>query len=547
MIGAYVMVSNPKRSLVKSDGVAKAARRPSGPYSRRCSRVLPSFLQASVTLVFVLTSLTIVSAATFDGRLVANKGGVTMRDGTLVPFSNFLASALRGSHAVVRRITRRAGKTMVASSGIDVDTIVNGSTSGDFQADSPSVAVDPNDPLHVFASANDFRAGIYSETGLYSSLAGQPFTDTLEPYVNVGDVIPNVPNLAFGSSGNPAVGIDLNGNDYLGSIGVGSLGPVTNNNAVLVATSIPQDRGRLVEPYISIVDRQQNAKLDDADSLAVDVAPASPYVDSVYSAFTQFDLSVGGTSPIVAAYARNGVNFSTPVVVSQPAPKICAGNGGCADDQGSAIAVDARGVVYIAYINYDTYPSQILISASHDGGATYGAPVRVAGNVKGVGVPQGFEDQNYPKIAVNRTTGRIYVVWVDQSSRYGSSDISISSSPDGKDGSWSAATHVSVPLLGAFRVYPAISVATTTGMVFVSYYDNANYPHGHSYDYVYRRFSPDLSTGSVTTRLSNAPIFPDTRTYFGDESSSAPTPTGSRAMWTGTSSGLLDIETATLR
>ena len=271
---------------------------------------------------------------------------------------------------------------------------------------------------------------------------------------------------------------------------------------------------------------------------------------SIYSAFTQF----GPTgSPIVAGFSRNeGVSFSKLALVSLPGgTTLCPGDkGACTDDQGSSIGIGPKGVVYIAYENFDTVTAQnqIFIAASTNGGATFSAPVKVADDFDIANPFKTFRVNSFPNVAVNPATGQVYVAWAD--GRTGSPEIDIATSTNGAHGPWSKPVTVSPPLLGGFRFFPAVTVSPSTGSVYVSYYDNINHPAVDAYDYLYRRFSPALRPSIAPTRVSQIAITPDidfSGSFFGDYTSAAPTASGAEVIWTGTSTGKQDIETAAVR
>ena len=496
---------------------------------------------ASLVLVCSATAL----AAT-EARFDKGHAAVILSNGKTIQLSSVARPRLPVSKAVRKG---HASFAFVASTATlsSADTIVNASVFGGFPANSPSVAVDPNDPSHVFASANDYRYG-GSQAGLYSAVAGSGFTDTIEQYVSNGDG-------AYQVSGDAAVGIDRHGIDYLASIAFDRYAPHPRI-AVIVARSMPIDGGRYVEDPPTVVDRHGTNLIDDNDSLAVDAVDGSAYEDSVYSAFTRFDESDPAhvIMPIVAAYSRDGVVFSRTVPVSKASATLCPGDAGaCSHNQGSAIAIGPHGALYIAYENYDTGSSanQILLSTSYDGGKTYGAPSRVAlvNDFQGVYTP--LVVHSYPSLAVSRKTGALYVAWTDRLAAGSTEGIEIATSSNPAAGKWSVPVAASVPLAGAFRFFPAVSVATISDNVYVSYYDNARAPRSSSWDYVYRRFAPALLASSATTRVSTTPIFPYqgylTGVSFGDRSSSSPTPTGARVVWTGSALDTLDIESAQLQ
>ncbi len=350
----------------------------------------------------------------------------------------------------------------------------------------------------------------------------------------------------FQAAGDPAVGIDRLGIGYFGSL---AFDRTMSGSGILVARSTPADNGLFVDAVPTPVDIQGPSSnlFDDKDALTVDNVFASPFSGSVYSTFTQFTLH---TSPIHASYSRDqAAKFSPPALVSHASTALCAGSGLCADDQGSSVAIGPHGIVYVAYENYDTttVQNQILIARSTDGGMTFGAPVKVAADYDITNPYKSVRVNSFPNLAVNPSTGQLYVVWADQ--RSGSPELYISTSTSGIN-RWSAPRPVVVPNFGGFRFFPAVGVQASTGNVYVSFYDNVRHPGVDAYDYFYRRLAPNLKPEIPETQASRVVITPNvdfSGGFFGDYTSLATTSEGAHLIWTGTSTGQQDIETRLVR
>jgi hypothetical protein len=126
----------------------------------------------------------------------------------------------------------------------------------------------------------------------------------------------------------------------------------------------------------------------DKQLMTVDNHVGSPFQDRVYVTWTTF--AADGTAYINGAYSRDyGETFSAPVVVSRnsalcdqtfglPTP-----NGTCNVNQFSQPFTGPDGTLYVVYNNFNNAVSggenrsQVLLSRSRDGGATFDAPVRV--------------------------------------------------------------------------------------------------------------------------------------------------------------------------
>ncbi|HXN08030.1 MAG TPA: hypothetical protein VN860_00065, partial [Candidatus Acidoferrales bacterium] len=167
-----------------------------------------------------------------------------------------------------------------------------------------------------------------------------------------------------------------------------------------------------------------------------------------------------------------------------------------------------------------------------------GAPVRVADNLNDIFNPVGFFRVNsFPNLAVNRVTGKLYVVWADQ--RSGSAQILASQSSSGGAGTWSAPTVLNTDAGTNFHFFPAVSVNPGSGNVYVSFYSNENNVGLNKYDYVFRKLTPTLGGVTPDTPLNSATIDPSFGGFgggfFGDYTGSSPNQaagSGACMVWT---------------
>ncbi len=480
-----------------------------------------------------------VWSATAWDRIAGAHGDAALQNGKVVPLSGVLAAGRNPSPGGAPGPAANVSIAQAADSGV---VLVDRSAFGPRPANEPAIAVDPSDGNHLIASANDYRFGD-SQGGRYSALAGPASFDDVN---GVLQFISSSPYY-YNASGDPAVGIDRFGIDYFAVLAFDRTVPAARSG-VLVARSIPAELGKLVDVAVP-VDQQPatSAFFDDKDSLGVDNVASSSFRGSVYSFFTQF---APKSSPILGSYSRNqGVSFAKPTLVSKPASRaLCPlDKGACADDQGSSPGVGPHGYVYVAYENFDT-PSnvnQIFISESKDGGATFSPPHKVSDSDDITNPYKTFRVNSFPNLAVNRVTGQLYVTWSDQ--RSGSPVVYVTTSTHGIGGPWSKPVSVNGVRFGSFQFFPAITVQPSTGDLYVSYYDNLKYPRSNVYDYDYRRFSATLIPEIAATRVSRSPIVASldfSGGFIGDYTSAAARGSGAQLIWTGTSTGRQDIESA---
>ncbi|MBC5824815.1 MAG: hypothetical protein GIX02_08285 [Candidatus Eremiobacteraeota bacterium] len=462
-------------------------------------------------------------------RYDAARGAMRTANGRYIPLTGLVAGMLDRRHSQGFAFAQ----PLNAVSGIV----------GPFSANEPAIASDPTSAKHLIGSANDYRLGEDTDGGLYATFnGGSSWRDNVVQYVVSGP-------LYYDADGDPAVGVDKLGDDFYSSLAFNRSGPSGGSpaSAAIVARSHPNVSDAFVDATPVRVNAAIDQYFDDKDALAVDDGTAGSFRNSVYSTFTLFGPN---TSPIMEAYSRDhGVSFSSIVVASAPGgTKLCPGGttaGACADDSGSSVGVGAAGAVWVAYENFDSSGSnQILISKSTNGGAAFGPPSKVADDHDIANPFKTFRVNSFPNLAA-AAGGRLYVVWADAGA--GFPQILIATSSNGT--SWTAPKVVATDAGANFHFFPAVAVQQTTGDVYVSWYSNGHHAGQDIYDYFYRKFSAALSPLTGETAVSAAtPISPCPTgvefgcSFFGDYTGMAANSAGGYPIWTDTRTGQEEIE-----
>jgi hypothetical protein len=216
--------------------------------------------------------------------------------------------------------------------------------------------------------------------------------------------------------------------------------------------------------------------------------PANP--QQIYITYTDFDFSLASTAcpddvrtaiELVSS-ADGGNTWSAPTVIDQ----VCGAS--LEGVQGSNVVVSPDGSVNVAY---EFFPpsgdNEIHMTRSANHGSTFGPIVKVATDVvpNGAnGVLQGlFRNNEFPQLAVDRSSGTLYIVWSDGRDNivpdlgfgtYAYPDVVISKSTDGGR-TFSKPRAVSpTPAnfggLGRDQFFPSVAV-DKDGHVGVCYYD----------------------------------------------------------------------------
>lgn len=262
------------------------------------------------------------------------------------------------------------------------------------------------------------------------------------------------------------------------------------------------DGGVTFDDPIEVVFKPARLHFIDKPWLAAD--PSNP--KKLYVTYTDFD----GSQVLCPDGMRIGIElvrsidggatWSDPVVIDTG----CLPNA----DQGSNVAVDGAGNVYVAWESFPSNLStnEIDIVRSTDGGASFGPKVTVAsvtpvGSILGL-LQGGFRNNEFPMLAIDRSrergAGPIYVAWNDGrfdqipdgfpfagSATYNFGDVIVSRSTDG-GASWSAAVKVNndknaAPSRGTDRYLPGIAV-DHEGAVGVCWYDRRRDPRNFFID-----------------------------------------------------------------
>ena len=259
-----------------------------------------------------------------------------------------------------------------------------------------AIAVDPNNPYHLVASFNDYRRGDGTCGFAYSVDGGAHWSDGVAAVsFTRGAPFGGVAREYWQAGGDTAVAWDTKGNAYL-QCQVFMRGAGTSNNpdqssAVYVFRATQNKGASWNFPGRAVVEDfdTTGATLQDKPYMTVDSHVGSPFQDRIYVTWTNF--AADGTGYIYGSYSNDyGEHFSAPVLVSAnsafctvtfgvPTPQ-----GNCNENQDSQPFTGSDGALYVVYNNFNNATTgldnrnQVLLVKSVDGGASFGAPVKVA-------------------------------------------------------------------------------------------------------------------------------------------------------------------------
>ena len=351
------------------------------------------------------------------------------------------------------------------------------------------IAFNPANHDNLLAGQNDSRVG-FNQCGIsWSTDGGQNWGDMLPPFRQrlnnpAGlEPVPSDPNRhtilggpgtghTYDFASDPGPAFDSQGRGFFSCVAL----DVNSNASMLYVVQSPLGAQGSFFRNIDAADRRfivvedNNADVShDKPFTAADIFPGTPNRDNVYVTWTVFRFGCGPgggycSSPIFGSMSTDhGVHWSTPEAISGNSATLCFfGNAfnpsenpnACDFNQGSDPVVLPNGDVEVIFNNGNTAANnpnaqQLAVHCKPSGSSPDGtahlncaSPVKVGDDVV-VGEPlcnfgRGPEQcipgpwirtNDFPRIAINRETGRLFGVWQDY--RRQEYDIQLASSTDG--------------------------------------------------------------------------------------------------------------------
>jgi hypothetical protein len=285
-----------------------------------------------------------------------------------------------GSSAATSSETKITDQTYVRHDGGTDATIAScnddtpgTAAAGERQQNEPSAAVDPSNPDHMVAGANDYCnvptggdawAGLY-----YSSNHGSSWTNSLVPgyFQDTSEAGQASPQYRFVlGTGDPVQSWDRHGNLYYGFIGFNRVKP--QNASIFVAKyGWPAASATPAYQHTSVVSRGTPGfgHFEDKIGLEVDRGVASPYDGNVYVCWARFTGGAGVNGVYFARSTDGGQTFRIQKISE-----------GVHDSQFCDIAVTANGTVFVGWRGF-TFAQQtdaVIWAKSTNGGARFTRP-----------------------------------------------------------------------------------------------------------------------------------------------------------------------------
>ena len=406
-----------------------------------------------------------------------------------------------------------------------------------FPNNEPDIEVNPENPMHMIASSNDFGSCCDQ---YYTTLDGGLTWSTGNMSTEKPHKIGSDPVTVFDRKHGMAIHSSL-------SFSVQHAAGTQACDGDLVVS--PSRDGGLSWDKVVVVsdgegcDLSKRQLFDDKEWIVTDNNPLSPFYGRTYVTWTRFESAFGAyvRSSIFESHSDDGgLKWSTPQEISGSNAALCTFQetgpaSECDENQFSVPTVGPDGTVYVAFENEQNqalwepggfFDDQYLLVKSADGGRTWSSPSFIVGvedgsndyptNVSGRQTLTGYQVRvnSAGNIVARPTDGTLYLVFSDNRngvhdspSPVTNTDVFLMVSSDG-GASWTG------PMLvdggGGDQWFPWVDVDPTTGEIGILYHDRGS-SNGPLYDTALAEGTP----GSlVKTTVNAAPSNPTDSIFF---------------------------------
>jgi hypothetical protein len=410
----------------------------------------------------------------------------------------------------LQHVTGSSNQLVSTTSGDDVQ--VSTST---LPQNEPSIALNPSNPEHLVAGANDQLSSGAVWLAVYtSSNGGTSWTN---------GQIPATGALAgFQEASDPGVSFSQNGTLYYSGVAfnIDRRSGAAVDGTIFVSKSTDDGSSFPLTTIVALGSNRISGIFNDKPYLTVDETTGL-FAGRVYVSWTRF--TSASTSDIVVAYSSDGgTSFSSPLPVSNSLL-----------NQGSVPVVGPNGTLYVVW--NDLSNLQIMVAKSTDGGVSFSGPVIVSTYFP---LPSHFPNSlfrlnNNPTAATDDTNGNVYVSWADYGNGY--AVILSSRSVDG-GATWSKAIRVNDDSTTNDHFFPWMTVSH--GLLSIVFYDRRLDPQNHLVDVFYAESADGGSSFSPNVRVTDVSFNPDAiifssgQSFIGDYIGIASNGTLAHPVWT---------------
>jgi hypothetical protein len=356
----------------------------------------------------------------------------------------------------------------------------------------PSITINPKNTKNIVA-------GVVLDRAIYTLDGGETWSESklISPY---------------GVYGDPAVIADSKGDIYFFHLADPSR-QGRSNDAWLdrIVAQKSTDGGKTWSEGASIGHNPPK----DQDKQWPAVHPRKQILATTWTQFDKYgDKSAECHSNIMFSKSTNGGKKWSDAVQINQLP------GDCVDDdnttEGAVPAIDSEGRIFVAWSNQGT----IYMDRSYDGGNVWlqndltitkhhgGWAMNIPGISRCNGMPVLMVD-NSP----GTFHGSLYLVWADQKNGVDDTDIWFVRSTNRGD-NWTQPARINKDAPGKQQFLPWLAVDQTTGYIYIVYYDRRAYDDLQTD--VYLAYSMDGGNTFTEKKISERPFIPTASKFFGD-------------------------------
>jgi hypothetical protein len=389
------------------------------------------------------------------------------------------------------------------------------------RAAEPSIAINPSDPKNIVIATSDGNIN-------YSFDSGQTWARTKL-------------TSQFGVYGDPVLVSDDKGTMYCLHLSDASGEGLKNEKSLdQIICHISKDGGKTWEEGSPL---GYNAPKDQVKPWATTDSKGNLYV--TWTQFDKYNSSDSACqSTVLISSTSNGKKWSKPVVLTQTP-------GACSDDEKSTSTpvptISADNKIYVAWAVQD----KILIDRSFDGGGMWlfndiSAISWVGGfDVK---VPGLDRNNEIPNLIVDRSKGEykgvLYLSWADIKSGENDTDVWFARSYSYGD-QWSSPLKMGNDSTAKHQFHPRMAVDQSTGFVYIVYYDRGGYDDNQTD--VYLSYTDDSGANFKTVKISETPFVADDKAAFGNYLSISASDGVIMPAWVRTDGGKTSVWTAVVK
>ncbi len=393
------------------------------------------------------------------------------------------------------------GRSIISGNSYLVGPTVDATTT--LPAAEEHVFVDPNNPSGLLAAVSDFsqRGGFNTTKWAFSADSGATWTEQFVPF-DEGGVLSTNDGFTWDANSDPVVAIDKQGNAYLGTLYFDALG-LSNGYYVAIGTATASGVSFSVILPVSTNPDLFSQFFEDKPWLSVDNSDSPATTGNVYGCWSRFvgNALFGGFTSDSIVFSRSvshGLSWTTPPLRISPASQDGA-------VQGCQVAVGPDGAVYVTYeLFYVGGKRQHFLAKSVDGGQIFSAPVAITPVFNELSFNSTYRKNSFTSLAVNPSTGYVYVVYASHSGRAGAEVQFIRSTGPG-------GTTFTVPVTlndnsKGQQFFPAVT-ADSDGRIHLMWFDTRNGGGSNSLYDVYASYSTDNgATFGKNARVTAATI-----------------------------------------